>query len=72
MVHSIIMYALTITSEDTLHEREGKKKKRKANQPQITIASVDAAASVQLTLHTGNDGAHHPPRRASFPESFYL
>jgi hypothetical protein len=49
----------------------GRKKKSK-NQPQITITSDDAAASVQSTLHNGNGGAHRPLHRASFPESFYL
>lgn len=48
------------------------REKGKGNQPQITIASVDAAASVQLTIHNCNDGAYHPFHRASFPESFYL
>lgn len=54
-----------------MNEGRGRKK-RTENQPQITIASVDAAASVQLTIHNSNDGAHHPFHRASFPESFYL
>jgi hypothetical protein len=55
------MYVLTKTSEGILHEKEGKiKREKKANQPQITIASLDAAASVQLTLH---DSAYHPLHR---------
>jgi hypothetical protein len=66
------MYVLTLTSEDTLHEREGKKIRGKTNQPQITIASGDAAASVQLKLHNGKGGAIYPLHRASFPVSFYL
>ena len=49
---------------------KGRGERRKANQPQITIASGDAAASVQLTLHNGNGGAYRPLHRASFPESY--